>query len=1470
MNQRFRTIALGLLTIHLLASYALGQGFSPRDALARMKLPDDLKVELVASEPEIRQPVSISFDDRGRLWVLQYLQYPTPAGLKAVKVDQYLRTVWDKLPEPPPRGPRGADCLTILAPDPQGHFHKVKDFVTGLNLASGFALGHGGVFVAQPPYLLFYPDRDGNDVPDSDPEVLLTGFGMEDPHAYANSLQWGPDGWLYGAHGSTCTANIRGISFQQGIWRYHPRTREFELFAEGGGNTWGLDFDRHGNAIAGTNYGDVIGLHQVQGGYYVKGFAKHGELHNPFAFGYFEHMPHKGFKGGHVTCGGIVYQGDGLPERFRNTYIAANPLANNLYWHTLSPRGSTFSSQQGGDFLVSNDTWFRPVDCLTGPDGALYIADWYDKRLNHVDPVDNWDRSNGRIYRVSGPTARKPAIVDIGKLSSPELIEMLGHPNSWQASEARRLLWERHDPAAVPVLCSHALSEKDPLALPCLWVLAASNDLTPAISRQLLTHPQLDVRAWTVRLLGDRGRIPSELWPVLLDLARTEKSNIVRSQFASTCKRLPGERALPLFDKLVQHSEDVRDPFIPLLLWWALEDKAAVNHAQVLALFKNPGFWRLEVVKQTILERLGRRYLGAGTPVDQEICASLLRLAPGETEVDRVIVGLEKALEGRSLTHPVTSLVASVNDAWKRQPRNLGRWQLAMRLGNPDAIAQAKRQATNKKAAAAERKSLVACLGQIHPEGVVELLVSLVEPDEPADVEQASLGALQGYADPEIADRLLAKYRALPGGIRTRTQQYLASRPASARRLLAQVDSGSIAAKEIPVDIVRRMAQFDDPALKELIRKHWGRIEPPTLGEKTARINSIKHMLGSGKGDVNKGHAHFQKLCATCHTLFAEGNKVGPELTGADRRDVDFLTTSIVDPSAVIRNEFVAQVATLHDGRLLTGLLAESGPATITLLDAKNERQIVPRTNIESLTPSRQSLMPEKILDELDDQQIRDLFAYLQSNPLSSIGQSPAKAKLSDGRAPIKVCLISGSLEYDSDTSLAALQEFLEAKYPIKCTRAFRKTDTDIPGLEALDSCDVAIFFTRRLKIDGEQLQRINKYCASGKPIIGIRTASHGFQNWLDMDKEVLGGNYKNHYGAADKTSVAIVPGAEADPILKGFAPYTSTGSLYRNTGLSKDDHVLLNGTIPGHTEPIAWTRFNRGGRVFYTSLGHQDDFKNPNFRTLLVNALYWSLEREPPAQKGQRSDELPLHRQEIVRQPDGHVEWKSIVEPIPVDWGHTAIIICDMWDKHWSQGATGRVEKLAPRVNKFVQTARNAGAIIIHAPSETMPFYVDAPARKRAQAANRAPMPAVQKHDDPPQPVDSSDGGSDTGEPKWFKAWSRQHPAIKIDQTRDYVSDDGQEVWNVLKDQDIRQVLILGVHTNMCVLNRSFAIKSLVGRGMPVALVRDLTDSMYNPQRSPYVSHEEGTRLIIDFIEKFWCPTVTSQEVTAAIKAKK
>jgi putative membrane-bound dehydrogenase-like protein len=987
MNELRRLFPVTAIALALSSPLLFAQGFTPEEAIKRMKVADGFEVKLVASEPAVRQPVTMTFDERGRLWVVQYLQYPNPAGLKPVKVDQYLRTVYDRMPEPPPKGPRGADRITILSdPDEQGRYRKAKDFVAGLNLASGLCLGNGGVYVLQTPYLLFYPDRDGDDKPDGPPQVLLSGFGMEDAHAVANSLQWGPDGWLYGAHGSTVTAKIRGLEFQQGIWRYHPRSKRFELFSEGGGNTWGLDFDEHGQVIAGTNWGGVAMLHQVQGGYYVKGFSKHGPLHNPHTYGYFDHVPYQRFKGGHVTCGGIVYQGGAYPDKFKNVYIAGNLLSNSLYWHTLERKGSSFVSRFGGDFLIANDSWFRPIDCLTGPDGAVYVADWYDKRANHVDPVDNWDRTNGRIYKIVAKGGKPDVRLNLAKLSSNELIALLDHPNDWQRREARRILGERRDAAVLPALRKTVLENGGRLALESLWALYVSGGFDEAFAAKLLDHKNEHVRAWTVRLLGDDSAVSAEMSERLIDLARREQSPVVRSQLACTSKRLPASDGLPIVRELLRHSEDIDDPHIPLLLWWAVEDKAIAHRDRVLALLDASESWRMPLVQRFLLERLARRYLAEGGKDDRETCVRLLEQAPAEAERDRLLNGMDKALEGRLLAD-APLLTKTIAGLWRRSQAERGSKEhvvllrLAVRLGEPEAYAHLLKRIADAKVSEGERAALIELLGQVGKSDCVSLLLDLLAAAKGDALRGAVLSALQTFPDERITERVLAMYSRLSSGLRARAQGLLASRPASGLALLRAVDAGQIAPRDVPVDRLQRLTAYKDERIAKLIAKHWGTVAPATAGEKISRINSINHILSlGGKGDAANGRLLFQKNCATCHTLFGEGNKVGPDLTTADRKNRKYLIAQIVDPNAVIRAEYQAFTIETKDGRSLFGLIVESTPGSVTLVDSKNERTVVARSKIEEMAPSATSLMPEKILDPLKDEEICDLFSYLQSD----------------------------------------------------------------------------------------------------------------------------------------------------------------------------------------------------------------------------------------------------------------------------------------------------------------------------------------------------------------------------------------------------------------------------------------------------------------------------------------------------------
>lgn len=963
------------------ASWAVAGGLSPEEALKKFRTPEGFSVELVAAEPMIRQPVAMTFDRKGRMWVIQYLQYPNPAGLKAVKVDNYLRTIYDRVPEPPPKGPRGLDRITILEDtDGDGRADKTKDFLNGLNLATGLAIGHGGVFVAQTPYLLFYPDRNGDDIPDGDPEVLLSGFGMEDSHAVLNSLQWGPDGWLYGAQGSTVTAKIGDITFQQGIWRYHPLTKKFELFAEGGGNTWGLDFDRHGNAIAGTNYGDRAMLHQVQGAYYQKNFGKHGELQNPYAFGYFEHVPYKGFVGGHVTIGGIVYQADAYPHYLRDQYLAANVLSNVINWHRIEPDHSTFRNSHGAPLMATDDQWFRPVDCTVGPDGLLYIADWYDQRANHVDPRDDWDKSNGRIYRLKYQGVTKPAMFDLEQLTTDELIRLLDHKNDWYVRQARQILAERRDHATWPALLRRFRSIDEHQALEAFWALYVSEAWDESLALEALKHRAPDVRTWAVRLIGDTRSVTAKEREQLFQLAAHEQHLTVRSQLACTAKRLNASDALPMVANMLKRADDVNDPFIPLLLWWAIENKAESDRDAVLELFAKPATWDLPLVQLFMIARLARRYCAAAGDANYESAARLLALAPNRNSQELVFAGMSDGLQGRRFTTPPRQLEEPIAELWSQGNHGMPLLKLALRINYLPAHDLALRRVADAGTPEAERVMLINLVGQVAGPECVPVLLSVFEQKKtPGKIRKEALLALQRFNEPTIAAAVIKLYASLPADLRSVSRSLLCSRISGAKLLLGEVDAGRIEPKEVGTEDLRQIAGMNVPELNKLIEKHWGKMGQATPDEKRVFIHGLKTSLKLAAGNPLEGKKIFTQVCATCHTLFGEGNKVGPELTGADRKNMDFLLTSIVDPSSVIRKDFFMYSAVLKDGRALSGLLVENTPATVTLLDAKNQRTVIAQEDIEEMEPAPLSMMPEKLLDPLTAQQVRDLISYIQS-----------------------------------------------------------------------------------------------------------------------------------------------------------------------------------------------------------------------------------------------------------------------------------------------------------------------------------------------------------------------------------------------------------------------------------------------------------------------------------------------------------
>jgi putative membrane-bound dehydrogenase-like protein len=960
-------------------------GFSAEEAARRMVVPPGFHVEVVAAEPLVRQPVTATFDERGRLWVIEYLQYPNPAGLRPVSVDQYLRTEYDRMPEPPPRGPKGADRIKILEDtDGDGRADKVTVFVEGLNLASALAVGQGGVFVGQAPYLLFYPDRNRDDKPDGDPEVLLSGFGLQDAHATVNSLAWGPDGWLYGAQGSTVTARIRGIEFQQGIWRYHPCTRRFELFAEGGGNTWGLDFDAAGNAFASSN-GGYITFHMVQGGNYVKGFAKHGPLHNPHAYGYFGPIAYEGLKrGGHVTPGGIIYQADSYPPAFRGTFIGGNLLSNAVYWHELVPAGSTFADRHGGTLIDARDTWFRPIDLLLGPDGAVYVVDWYDRRASHLDPRDTWDRTNGRIYRVVYGTSRRVPPFDLARLTSAQLVDLRTSSNDWFAREALRVLSERRDESVIPQLRDLLRGDRQTtLALRDLWALHVSGGLDDATALALLNHPVSSVRSWTIRLLADNARMNRAIRERLVRLAAEEPEAAVRAQLASSCQRWRPGDALPILEALLSHDADLADGHIPLLLWWAVERQMHEDSSSVIALFATANAQRRPLVQGVLLERVARVLASRSSTGDFEACARLLTVAPGQAQVDRLTSGIDRGLEGRRLERVPAPLEQPLARLWQAaQPHpSMALIRCAARLGSASAVLAAMERSGDPTAAVADRIALIELLGQLSPPHGEPLLLQLVTSGSEEAIQLAAVSALGGFQEPGVAGPLLDRYPKASPAVRDRILGLVCSRSAWASVLIEAIARRQIAAGDLNLGHIQQVARLGDSALRRKLESLWGKVPGTGSPGKVRRIAEVRGLLPEGdKGNASRGRPIFEEHCAVCHRLFGRGETIGPDLTGAERANLDFLLTSLVDPSASIRKEYQAQTIALLDGRVITGLIVDENDRTLTMVGSDRQRSVVSRSQVEEMKPSEVSLMPEDLLDKLAESQIRDLFRYLQSS----------------------------------------------------------------------------------------------------------------------------------------------------------------------------------------------------------------------------------------------------------------------------------------------------------------------------------------------------------------------------------------------------------------------------------------------------------------------------------------------------------
>ncbi len=543
----------------------------PEEAVKKMDIPEGFDVSVFVSEPDIGEPIAFTFDNRGRVWVVENYNYVNRRDHKTEQLSK---------------------IQIFEDTDSDGVFDTKKLFSDKITFSSGIAIGFGGVYLGSPPELLFIPDKNGDDIPDGEPEVLLDGWGIHDRHETLNSFIWGPDGWLYGCQG-VFTRSLVGkpgtkkedrTFIDAGIWRFHPGKKEFEMFARGLSNPWGFDFNDVGHGFATCCVIPHL-FHVVQGGVYHKQSKPHV---NPYVFDDIQTIRDHTHRSAHG--GARFYLADTFPEKYHDQLFMCNIHQHEVLTDYMVPNKSSYIGKHGEEFLPTNDLAWVGFSVEIGPDGGVYILDWHDTDIcgNAINFPDS-----GRIYRIMPEGAEKIKRPNLGKLSDLELVALQVHANDWYVRQARVELHSRavskkldQGPAVAELKKLFEKSTTTGKRLRSLWaqhVVGAFEGDGRKNLVALLSHDDEHIRAWAVQLLCENPDPGKAVLGKMLQMAENDSSPTVRLYLASALRRLPFENRWPILGALSQHSEDIDDPNIPIVLWLGLESMVTKFPEKALA-----------------------------------------------------------------------------------------------------------------------------------------------------------------------------------------------------------------------------------------------------------------------------------------------------------------------------------------------------------------------------------------------------------------------------------------------------------------------------------------------------------------------------------------------------------------------------------------------------------------------------------------------------------------------------------------------------------------------------------------------------------------------------------------------------------------------------------------------------------------------------------------------------------------------
>ena len=945
---------------------------TPPEAVKAMTVLPGFQVNTWASEPMMTQPMAFCWDDRGRLWVAENLDYES-RGYGFSKAGN-------------------SRILILEDTDHDGVADSRKVFLDSIPFPSAIAVGFDGLFLGAPPNLLFVPDRNHDDKGDmADIEVRLTGWGIRDRHETLNSFHWGPDGWLYGLQGFATPSKVRkpngkgklykhndpfpddilegeGVDINGGVWRYHPTKDRFEVVAHGFSNPWGIDHDAKGQLIMTACVIPHL-WHVVPGGVYHR---QGGQHFNPYVYSDIKTIADHSHRSAHG--GARVYLSDAFPKAHQGRIFMANIHEHAVLSDILQPKGSGFVGHHGDELMTANNAQWVGFSMELGPEGALYVLDWHDADICGKEVLNG---ETGRIFRIT-PTVSEAKdfpnrYADLTKLTDRQLVDLQAVPSEWHARRARGILQHR---AANSTLANgtHAqlrtLFDANPNAGPsnpdwrlrAFWALHVTNGLTLQNLQTALADRDAHVRAWAIQFSCEDKAPPAETLAQFARMARADVSPVVRLYLASALQRIPLDTRWAIADGLLTHAEDADDHNLPKMIWLGVEPLVAGQTDRALAL---AGRSKIPLVAQFVARRAAdANELG-------KLVTAIGQLPPAR---GAMLEGLRDGLEGRSnVTAPASWKV--VQSKLKGSGPDVARLatQVGQQFGDTETMGKFLAAVRDRKAPIeTRRQGLLFLAARQRPELPAELPGLLQEAGLRAD----AIRAIASFDNEPLGKLLLTAYPTFNAAEKGQAVQTLASRPKYGWLLTQAIKDKTVPKRDVPSYAARQLLRVVGSGFVEV----WGPIEHSGMDEKAyAKYQRIASNKAVNEANVGHGKSVFGRTCGPCHKMYGEGGIIGPDLTGSNRANLDYLLFNILNPSGEIQNDYKMVVVTTRDGRTYTGNVASENERQVRMRVVGQDAVVLNKSDIQSREVTAVSMMPTGLLETLTDKEVVDMIAYLRT-----------------------------------------------------------------------------------------------------------------------------------------------------------------------------------------------------------------------------------------------------------------------------------------------------------------------------------------------------------------------------------------------------------------------------------------------------------------------------------------------------------